>query len=180
MHLLRRYRKDGLNARGWSPAELAHGSGLTRQGASQLLNEDREHLPQVSKREASVAVARVSAASRPTVSTVAIEAVGHDRMPVQREAVPSTASTEQIVQALAVRLGVGLGAESGDGHGRQSAPLDRDDNAGRVVARLPAMAGEARRRTKDPHMPADLAAQPIRRTSRTQETREPEDQGTGE
>lgn len=138
--------------------------------------------PELARRETLVAVARTFTVSESTVTAVAFETMGYDRVAVRREADLSTASTEQIVRAMAVMLGVKFGAEGGDGHGLQPAPIDEDDNAGGAVAKLPAMAAEARRRANGPGhaMPADLAARRIRRKSRTQETRDQQDQDARE
>ncbi|WP_130012168.1 helix-turn-helix domain-containing protein [Serinicoccus sediminis] len=117
MHALRRYLQDGLDARGWQPAELARRSGLTKQRVSQMLTDDREVLPQAPKRETLAAIARAFSVSESVVTAIAFEAMGYDLDVARGEASLSTASDEQIVRALADRLGVGLRTEERDGDG---------------------------------------------------------------
>ena len=164
MHALRRYLQNGLDARGWAPAEFARRSGLTRQRVSQMLNDDRELLPQVPRRETLVAIARAFAVSESTVTAVAFEAMGYDLEAVRSEADLSTASSEQILRALADRLGIGADAEDVMGNAQHPAPTSN-------VTQLPT-AGDV----DDAEMPHDVAARRTGRKSRAQQAREQQDQ----
>lgn len=151
MHALRRYLQDGLDARGWQPAEFARRSGLTRQRVSQMLNDDREQLPQVPKRETLAAIARAFMVSESTVTAVAFEAMGYDLAAVRSETDLSTASDDQLVRALADRLGVRLGAEDGDGDAKHAAPTSN-------VTPMPGAGGVDRDATSPDPRGQDLAA----------------------
>lgn len=136
MHALRRYLRAGLDARGWEQADLVRSSGLTRQRVSQMLNDDRERLPAVPKRETLVAIARAFGVGESTVTAVAFEAMGYDLEAVRREADLSTATTQDIVRALAERVGIRLEEEDGDGRvDEQSASIDHLTLAARRTGR---------------------------------------------
>ncbi|MFK5689561.1 helix-turn-helix domain-containing protein [Ornithinimicrobium sp. LYQ92] len=190
MHALRRYLQDGLDARGWQQRDLARESGLSRQRVSQMLTDDRGLLPSVPQRDTLQALARAFGVAESTVTAVAFEAMGYDLAAVRREADLSTASTEDIVRALAQRLGVGLDREDGDGHGQQSAPStragdarDEEQDPGGHVTELHRMDQEARaaaaaRRAAE--VPDDLAARKTGKASRVQRARDQQDQDAQE
>lgn len=180
MHALRRYLQDGLDARGWQQRDLARESGLSRQRVSQMLTDDRDLLPSVPQRDTLQALARAFGVAESTVTAVAFEAMGYDLAAVRREADLSTASTEDIVRALAQRLGVGLDREDGDGYGQQPAPID---DPGGHVAELHRMDREARDAAaarKAAEVPDDLAARKTGKASRVQRARDQQDQDAGE
>lgn len=114
MHALRKYLQDGLDARAWQQADLVHASGLTRQRVSQMLSDDRTVLPSAPRRETLQALARAFRVSESTVTAVAFEAMGYDLEVVRSETDLSTATDEQLVLALADRLGVDLGHKERD------------------------------------------------------------------
>ncbi|WP_122262176.1 helix-turn-helix domain-containing protein [Ornithinimicrobium cerasi] len=163
MHALRRYLQDGMDARGWQQSELARSSGLTRQRVSQMLGDDRELLPAVPRRETLQAIARAFGVSESTVTAVAFEAMGYDLDAVRRETDLSTATDEQLVRALADRLGVGLGTEDVMGNAQHPAPTSN-------VTELHARVGDV-----DETPPADVAARTTGRKSRAQRAREEQD-----
>lgn len=165
MHALRKYMQAGLDARAWHQADLMRASGLTRQRVSQMLSDPRDVLPSVPRRETLQAIARAFQVSESTVTAVAFEAMGYDLDAVRSETDLSTATDEQLVRPPADRPGVDLDRKDGDRHGQQSAPIDKDDDPGGVVAQLRDMEAEARQRAadRDARLPADLAA---RRTGR--------------
>lgn len=153
MHALRKYLQDGLDARAWQQADLMRASGLTRQRLSQMLGDDREVLPSVPRRETLQAIARAFRVSESTVTAVAFEAMGYDLEVVRSETDLSTATDEQLVHALADRLGVGLDSEGRDGHGQQPAPKNApsaDVTAGGEPD--PELLGLAARRTGQPNL----------------------------
>lgn len=177
MHALRKYLQDGLDARAWQQADLMRASGLTRQRLSQMLGDDRDVLPSVPRRETLQAIARAFRVSESTVTAVAFEAMGYDLEVVRSETDLSTATDEQLVHALADRLGVGLDSEGRDGHGQQPAPMkqppadkkptggvvpmpDRDSATESAVTEFdPEKLGLAARRTGEPNLGERLEEQ---------------------
>src|SRR5690606_28984633 len=129
----------------------------------------------VPKRDTLVAIARAFSVSESTVTAIAFEAMGYDLEAVRRETDLSTATTEQIVRALADRVGVGRGAGDDDAHGHQPAPID--DDPGGLVAELHHMDADARQRAavRDAQLPDDLAARRTGRKPRAQEARDKQD-----
>ena len=62
MHALRRYVHQGMDAKGWTPADLARASGITKQTVSNILTDDREI------RQAFLLGARSTASQKPSPS----------------------------------------------------------------------------------------------------------------
>jgi transcriptional regulator with XRE-family HTH domain len=76
MHALRRFIQSELDSRGWQARDLVKVSGLSKQLVSNLLNDDRDILPQLPRTTTLGALARAFNVSTAHVTTVAVEALG--------------------------------------------------------------------------------------------------------
>lgn len=76
MHALRRFIQSELDSRGWQARDLVKVSGLSKQLVSNLLNDDRDILPQLPRTTTLEALARTFNVSTAHVTTVAVEALG--------------------------------------------------------------------------------------------------------
>ncbi|HEY2086301.1 MAG TPA: helix-turn-helix transcriptional regulator [Mycobacterium sp.] len=76
MHALRRYLLQELDSRGWQPRDLVVRSGLSKQRVSQLLNDDREVMPQLPRTSTLGALAQAFNVPLTHITSVAIEALG--------------------------------------------------------------------------------------------------------
>lgn len=76
MHALRRFIQSELDSRGWQARDLVKVSGLSKQLVSNLINDDRDILPQLPRTTTLEALARAFNVSTAHVTTVAVEALG--------------------------------------------------------------------------------------------------------
>lgn len=76
MHALRRFIQSELDSRGWQARDLVKASGLSKQLVSNLMNDDRDVLPQLPRTTTLEALAGAFNVSTAHVTTVAVEALG--------------------------------------------------------------------------------------------------------
>lgn len=76
MHALRRFIQSELDSRGWQARDLVKASGLSKQLVSNLLNDDRDILPQLPRTTTLEALAQAFNVTTAHVTTVAVEALG--------------------------------------------------------------------------------------------------------
>jgi len=76
MHALRRFIQSELDTRGWQARDLVRVSGLSKQLVSNLLNDDRDVLPQLPRTTTLEALASAFGVTTAHVTTVAVEALG--------------------------------------------------------------------------------------------------------
>jgi transcriptional regulator with XRE-family HTH domain len=76
VHALRRFIQDEMDARGWQPRDLARRSGLSKQLISNLLNDDRDVLPQLPRTATLAALAKAFDLTTGHVTAVAVQALG--------------------------------------------------------------------------------------------------------
>ena len=104
MHAFRRYISDGMSAHQWTSADFARASKLSPQHVSQLLNDSRESLPSVPKRETILAVARAFSTNESHVMTYVFEAMGYSIEDVRQGIDLSGVRSRDLLEALAARL----------------------------------------------------------------------------
>lgn len=76
MHALRRFIQNELDTRGWQARDLVKASGLSKQLVSNLMNDDRDVLPQLPRTTTLDALAQAFSVTTAHVTTVAVEALG--------------------------------------------------------------------------------------------------------
>lgn len=76
MHALRRFIQSELDNRGWQARDLVRASGLSKQLVSNLLNDDRDVMPQLPRTATLEALANAFNVTTAHVTTVAVEALG--------------------------------------------------------------------------------------------------------
>jgi transcriptional regulator with XRE-family HTH domain len=76
MNALRRFIQAELDSRGWQARDLVKVSGLSKQLVSNLVNDDRDVLPQLPRTTTLEALAHAFNVSTAHVTTVAVEALG--------------------------------------------------------------------------------------------------------
>jgi transcriptional regulator with XRE-family HTH domain len=76
VHALRRFIQDEMDARGWQPMDLVRRSGLSKQLISNLLNDDRDVLPQLPRTATLAALAKAFDLTTGHVTAVAVQALG--------------------------------------------------------------------------------------------------------
>lgn len=76
MHALRRFIQSELDTRGWQARDLVKASGLSKQLVSNLLNDDRDVMPQLPRTATLEALADAFNVTTAHVTTVAVEALG--------------------------------------------------------------------------------------------------------
>jgi transcriptional regulator with XRE-family HTH domain len=76
MHALRRFIQSELDNRGWQARDLVKASGLSKQLVSNLLNDDREAMPQLPRTATLEALANAFNVTTAHITTVAVEALG--------------------------------------------------------------------------------------------------------
>lgn len=104
MHALRRFIQNEMDERGWQAKDLVKASGLSKQLVSQLLNDDREVLPQLPKTDTLAAIARAfSGLSLGHVTTIAVQALGVPDVqpPIVVHEISKATDTELLLELLA-------------------------------------------------------------------------------
>jgi transcriptional regulator with XRE-family HTH domain len=76
MNALQRFIQAELDSRGWQARDLVKVSGLSKQLVSNLVNDDRDVLPQLPRTTTLEALAHAFNVSTAHVTTVAVEALG--------------------------------------------------------------------------------------------------------
>lgn len=123
MHALRRFIQIEMDERGWQAKDLVKASGLSKQLVSQLLNDDREVLPQLPKTETLAALARAfSGLSLGHVTTIAVQALGVPDVqpPVVVHEISQATDAELLLELLARTE---RRKEGGEREQRSSAPI---------------------------------------------------------
>src|SRR5882672_4536619 len=75
MHALRRFIQSELDNRGWQARDLVKASGPSKQLVSNLLNDDRDVMPQLPRTATLDALASAFGVTTAHVTTVAVEAL---------------------------------------------------------------------------------------------------------
>lgn len=155
MHALRRFLQDGLDARGWKPADLYRASGLTRQRIYQMLDDDRDVLPAMPARETLEGIAGAFRVSMPAVVAVVFEAMGYSLAEARAAVDLSSVSNDELIEEIASRL------DRSSVHRASGAP---------GLRALPA----------SPPVPDDVAARRERQPSTARERRRVQDEVAGD